>query len=50
MDLSPDGQSSYGQQAEGGQLFYRQQFSRAAAEREKQKSLRKLLVINGPTT
>lgn len=36
------------QQAEGGQLFYRQQFSRAAAEKEKKKSLRKLLVINGP--
>lgn len=44
----PYGQSSYGQQAEGGQLFYRQQFSRAAAEKEKKKSLRKLLVINGP--
>ena len=44
----PYGKSSYGQQAEGGQLFYRQQFSRAAAEKEKKKSLRKLLVINGP--
>ena len=43
MDLSPMGSPLM-----GGQLFYRHQFSRAAAEKEKKKSLRKLLVINGP--